>query len=186
MNGLPLDLTIRGRFTSLPSWCGGHLLHREMPHRLNHFCGGVSIFQRLKLHRTWTHIRRLVASIMLVAFASFVLHSSAMARVTPLHSGSDAAVHDHHAHAGHVHGASATHTHAMAGPHGDANPGASDHKGANGACCGSFCAAAITPFARIVAVSFVETSAALPTFDVDGHGIADEGPRKPPRTPDIA
>ncbi|MDB5559835.1 MAG: hypothetical protein JWQ36_2769, partial [Enterovirga sp.] len=25
------------------------------------------------MHRTWTHIRRLVASIMLVAFASFVL-----------------------------------------------------------------------------------------------------------------
>jgi hypothetical protein len=44
----------------------------------------------------------------------------------------------------------------------------------------------VMPFARHAAVSRVETSAALPSYEADGHGIVQEGPRKPPRTPDIA
>ena len=137
------------------------------------------------MHRTWRHTRRLVASIMLVAFASFVLHGSAMARLTPMHSGSGAVIH-HHDDGEHVDGSAATHTLAAADQNGEASPDAPGHTRANGACCGSFCATAITPFVRAIPVSFIETSAALPSFEADGHGIADEGPRKPPRTPDIA
>jgi Cd2+/Zn2+-exporting ATPase len=125
---------------------------------------------------------------MLVAFASFVLHGSAMARVIPMHSGSSAGSHQHdhaaHDHAGHDHGPA--HTHAAADHYHDDSRDGAEHHGATGACCGSFCATALMPFARHAAVSRVETSAALPSYEADGHGIGQEGPRKPPRTPDIA
>ena len=134
------------------------------------------------MHHTWTHIRRLVASIMLVAFASFVLHGSAMARPAPMQSAAGAVT--QHRHSAHDHGIGAHADHAAAERHHDSN--APDHHGATGACCGSFCATAIAPFARDVAVCRVETSVAVPSFEADGHGIAGESPRKPPRTPDIA
>ena len=117
---------------------------------------------------------------MLVAFASFVLHGSAMARVTPMHSASDAVVPQHD------HGASAAHSHEAADHNHDATPDAPDHHGANGACCGSFCSVAIAPLARGNVMSRVGTTEALPSFQADGHGIPDESPTKPPRTPDIA
>lgn len=128
----------------------------------------------------WTHVRRVVASIMLVAVASFVLHGSALARLTPMHSGSGAAAHHHES------GAGAAHTHGAADHHHDAASDAADHHAATGACCGSFCATAITPFQREAVVSRAATSTTLPSLEADGRGIADEGPRKPPRTPDIA
>ncbi|MGA0594304.1 hypothetical protein [Enterovirga sp. CN4-39] len=131
------------------------------------------------MHRTWTHIRRLVASFMLVAFVSFVLHGSAMARIAPMHP--TPAVADHH------HDDTSDHHHH--GPGADSHGGTAegrDHHGSKGDCCGSFCATAIAPVSRDAAVSLVETTAALPSFVARGHGILHEGPRKPPRTPDIA
>lgn len=120
---------------------------------------------------------------MLVAFASFVLHGSAMARPTPMHSAPGLASQDDHAN--HNDGAAAHAGHHAAAKHGH-DTDAPDHHGATGACCGSFCATALAPFARDLVVSRVETSVAVPTFEADGHGIVYESPRKPPRTPDIA
>ncbi len=120
---------------------------------------------------------------MLVAFASFVLHGSAMARLAAVHASTSVGDHHHH-HADGTH-----HHHAAASAadhHHGSGPGAPDHHGANDLCCGSFCAAAITPIAREATVSRQETSAILPVFEADGHGIPEERPRKPPRTPDIA
>lgn len=139
------------------------------------------------MHGTWTHTRRWVASLMLVAFASFVLHGSAMARLTPMHAATSMAGHDDRD--SHDHGNAVTHVHSAsldaAAQHGGPGDGA-DHHGTQGACCGSYCTTAIAPFARDAAISRVVTAAAVPTFEAAGHGIDDESPRKPPRTPDIA
>jgi hypothetical protein len=151
---------------------------------LNFFHAHVFLPKMPTLHRTWTHIRRLVAGIMLVAFASFVLHGSAMARVTPMHSGTGGAG-QHHDHGAHDHGASAAHTHGATDHDHNGAPDAADPLGATDACCGSFCATAITPSQREAVVSRVATSAALRSYEADVHGVPDEGPRKPPRTPDI-
>ena len=60
------------------------------------------------------HLRRLVASVMLVAMASFVLHGAAMGGFHPHKAGSDCApvtAHAHHAQ-GHDHGDGIVHVHA--------------------------------------------------------------------------
>ena len=121
---------------------------------------------------------------MLVAFASFVLHGSAMARPTPMHSATGVATQDHD-HGTHDHGTGAQQTHADAAADHGHDKKVPDHHGATGACCGSFCATALTPFARAAVVSRVPTSVTLPSFEADGRGISEESPRKPPRTPDI-
>ena len=120
---------------------------------------------------------------MLVAFASFVLHGWAMARVAPMHASTSAA--DHH------HGGDGAHGHHHATAEASADHDADgtdrpDHHGSKGMCCGSFCATAITPSTRDAAMSCVASNADLPTFEARGQGIPDEGPRKPPRTLDIA
>jgi hypothetical protein len=119
---------------------------------------------------------------MLVAFASFVLHGSAMARVAAMHASTSVADHHHHDDGTHHHHAAAE----SGADHHGAGTDAPDHHGPNGLCCGSFCAAAIAPLARDAMVSRQETSAVLPVFEANGHGIPEESPRKPPRTPDIA
>ncbi len=119
---------------------------------------------------------------MLVAFASFVLHGPAMARITPMHATSTAADHGHH------HGGT-HHHHVVADVDADHHGGgmdALDHHESNGLCCGTFCSAAITPLARDTIVSRTPTIAVLPSFEENGHGLVRESPRKPPRTPDIA
>jgi hypothetical protein len=138
------------------------------------------------LHRTWTHIRRLVASIMLVAFASFVLHGSAMARPAPTHGAAGMAGH-HHDHSAHDHGAVAPD--GQAGTQAALDPEDSDRTAdAHGqdVCCGSFCATALAPVGRDGGVTRVGTAVVLPAFETVEGGIAPEGLRKPPRTPDIA
>lgn len=137
-------------------------------------------------------MRRWVASVMLVAFASFVLHNSAMAMVAASALAEEARVSgDRHAHGTvHEHGVGTAHLHAAAhGPASTESDGSAappDHNGAKGPCCGVFCATAITPRFAELAVSRIGGRVDLPTFEVTWLGIDHKALRKPPRTPDIA
>ncbi len=149
----------------------------------------------------WTHFRRLVASLMLVAMTSFVLHGGAMAGVHRHGMGStecappasaghvhQAAAHDHsaaHAHPPeHDHGR-AVHQHAEAAPDvADADDPASDAQASH--CCASVCAIALTVVAPdAISVPIGIAVELLPTSQ-NGTGMSLDGLKRPPRTASIA
>lgn len=145
---------------------------------------------------TWTYLRRLVASVMLVAVASFVLHGSAMAR---MHAGGGcaglalvAALHAHsdHKHAvEHGHGGDpvAAHVHPSGNPTQGHHPGSTPDPHASGApCCGMSCAIAIAPLVPDLISAPAAVTAVLPALAEIGSGIDPNGLRRPPRTSDIA
>ena len=137
------------------------------------------------MHRIWTHLQRLVASIMLVALTSLMIQGSA-GHVMPRHSAISAGAHHHHQSA-HDHaqvGGPATSA-SQAGADLDSESKPPEHHGP-GACCGAFCAAAVPLLPAQFTLSRTETGAVLPAFDINGQGISSEGLRRPPRTPDIA
>ncbi len=90
------------------------------------------------------HLRRLVASVMLIAMASFVLHGAAMAGFHPHKAGSadcgPVATHSHQPE-GHDHGDGVVHVHAEQAADAD-HGGTPDHHangGSDGPCCSSVC-----------------------------------------------
>ena len=140
-----------------------------------------------------TSLRRLVASMMLAAMASFVLHGAAMAgahRHAAAPQGCEAVGHVHaEAKASaHVHADGTAHVHLT---HDD--PGPADHEpsgqhhadGGDNTCCGSLCTVAITAGAPATPSVLLRVTEGLPFLDQDGSGAALTGLKRPPRTTDI-
>ncbi len=154
------------------------------------------------MNTLWTHFRRLVASLMLVAMASFVLHGGAMAGMHQHGPGStecapaapaghthQASVHDHssaHAHPGaHNHADGAAHQHAdTALDTADAGDPASDAKPSP--CCASVCAIAMTAIGSDAMSAPMGIAVALLPTSQNGSGMSLDGLKRPPRTPSIA
>lgn len=152
------------------------------------------------MNTLWTHFRRLVTSVMLVAMASFVLHSGALAGMHRHGLGaSDCQPVTSAAH-GHLHGAEA-HVHQAAHDHGDgvahhhdqadaADESAPDDQqakaGPKGPCCASACPVAMAPLGLdAISASMGIAVALLPTSQ-NGSGMSLDGLKRPPRTPSIA
>ena len=149
-----------------------------------------------------THLRRLVASIMLVAVASFVLHGTAMAGVHQHAPGStecattassghvhQAAAHDHATIdvqlANHDHGTGVAHNHAEADLSEDETPSDQHAAGEGSACCASVCAMALTEFGLNTMSAPMSSSLTLIPESQCGSGIDPNGLKRPPRTPSI-
>ncbi|MFC4172441.1 hypothetical protein ACFOYU_10255 [Microvirga sp. GCM10011540] len=139
----------------------------------------------------WNHLRRFVASLVLVAMASFVLHGGAMAALQA-HDG------------GPARGAHATHTKDADRPHPECadrvvtavapdgcvhGAGGPDHDGSEGPHsphCGMVCGLAL-PSGSLGPVPVPATAAVcLPLESQRGSGIDPNGLKRPPRTPCIA
>jgi hypothetical protein len=152
------------------------------------------------LNAVWTQFRRLVASVMLAAVASFVFHSGAMAGFHQHGPGSTECARE--AFAGHVHQAASQghgepaghvlHTDGKADHHAQA-----DHDHANGAtddreaatgdtCCANVCAVALTAFIPKAMPAPVGVTAALLPVSQDGVSAHIDGLKRPPRTSCIA
>lgn len=154
------------------------------------------------MNTLWTHFRRLVASLMLVAMASFVLHGGAMAGMHQHGPGStecapagpaghvhQAAVNDHssaHAHqAAHDHANGAAHQHAdTAVDTADAGDPASDAKPSP--CCASVCAIALIALAPDAISAPMGIAVELLPASQNGSGLILDGLKRPPRTHSIA
>ena len=138
------------------------------------------------------HLRRLVASIMLAAMASFVLHGAAMARFHA-HAGSaqcqTASAHGDHSKA-HEHGDGIVHVHGehAASAAGHDHGGAPDHHagGTDGPCCSSICSVTLAIHGINPVSAPMRLVRALPPESQVGSGIDQGGLKRPPRTPSIA
>ena len=155
------------------------------------------------MNALWTHLRRLVASIMLVAMASFVLHGSAMAGLHQHGPGSTecattasaghvhpAASHEHPTpdlhQAAHDHGEGVAHHHAEADLLDEAAPSDQQAAGEGSPCCASICAIALTALGSDTTSVLLGASLILVPDSQTGSGIGPNGLKRPPRTPDIA
>jgi hypothetical protein len=141
------------------------------------------------------HLRRLVASVMLVAMASFVLHGAAMAGFYSHEAGSadcqPVAAQAHQAQ-GHDHGDGVFHVHAA-----EPTPDVSHHTegghaghhadgGSDGPCCSSVCSVTLAMSGSdLVSAPMAFANAFQPQSQV-GSGIDQGGLKRPPRTPSIA
>jgi hypothetical protein len=154
------------------------------------------------LNAVWTHFRRLVAGLMLVAMTSFVLHGGAMAGMHQHGLGSTECAST--ASAGHVHQAAAhdnseahshqaEHNHADGSAHqhfdefldtADAGDLTSDAKPSP--CCASVCAIALTAIAPDAISAPIGIAVELLPTSQDGTGMSLDGLKRPPRTPSIA
>ena len=135
------------------------------------------------------HLRRLVASVMLVAMASFVLHGAAMAGFHSRGAGSPGCPPAAHVHQGqgHEHGATVTHLHSpdaqVADSHDQA--GNADHH-SDGPCCSSVCSVTLAILgSHLVSAPMGFAKPFQPESQV-GSGIDQSGLKRPPRTPSIA
>jgi hypothetical protein len=151
----------------------------------------------------WTHFRRLVASIMLVAVTSFVIHGGAMAGLHQHRSGSTecatsassghvhwAGTDSHDERAAHVHEDGSAHQHAHAGSsHADVTADGATGNGQASTpdtCCASVCAVALTTVAQDGLSAPLSVTAELLPDRQDGVSTHLDGLKRPPRTPSIA
>ena len=151
----------------------------------------------------WIHIRRLVASVMLVAVASFVLHGGAMAGLHQHGPGStecaapasgghvhQAATHSHPTPAahdvGHDHGEGAADHHHDAGMLDEASPSDQQAAGEGSPCCAGICAIALTGFGPDTTSAPMGATLVRVPASQRGSGIDPNGLKRPPRTPCIA
>lgn len=134
-------------------------------------------------------LRRLVASIMLAAMTSFVLHGGAAA--THAHP---SAPHQQHAHdhgrqgVAHDHGGGKVHVHGEGRALVQVGDACDGHDSAGGEfpCCGSFCAFALAFSGGDTLSAPVALAAALTAASQLGSGIDPNGLKRPPRPPAIA
>lgn len=151
----------------------------------------------------WTRCRRLVASLMLAAVTSLVLHGGAFSAAhqggaSPFGcvlAGEAGHVHDSHAAAAHdrsaAHGPAAMpdggapHAHATLAA--DAAHGAADHRhaadGLEAPCCGSVCTVALTALDAPVLSAPIGLATTLVPVSQGGSGIDPHGLMRPPRAP---
>lgn len=138
-----------------------------------------------------THLRRRVASLMLAAMASFVLHGAAMAGFHPHNAWAagcgPVAAHAHQT-PGHDHGDGIVHVHADQSADVANHDGAApDHRagGTDGPCCSSVCSVTLgVPGIDVVSVPMRAARTLNPESQV-GSGIDQGGLKRPPRTPGI-
>lgn len=147
------------------------------------------------MHAAWTRLRRAVASLMLAAMASFVLHAGAVAG-GHAHGPSAVDCGSHASSKGHVHAAAhhgsaavghayeADEAHAHGGHH--APHGSDDGIAAAEPCCGSMCSVAISTRAPEGASARLASPVEVLPDASQGPDTRPEGPKRPPRTPDIA
>ena len=139
-----------------------------------------------------SNLRRLVASLMLVAMASFVLHGAAMAGFHPHKAGfvdcGPVQAHSHQSKA-HDHGGGIVHIHAQQA----ADVAGHDHSGGDHAgggtddpCCSSVCSVTLVMLGIEVVSSPMRLARILPLESQFGAGIDQGGLKRPPRTPSIA
>ena len=139
------------------------------------------------------HLRRLVASIMLAAMASFVLHGAAMAGFHAHTGGSvqcqsasahvhQGGTHDHGDGTAHVHAAK----HAVDVSGYDQNGTGGDHANSDGACCSSVCSVTLTVPGISLVSAPMRLARTLPPESQVGSGIDQGGLKRPPRTSGIA
>ena len=148
----------------------------------------------------WTHFRCLVASLMLVAMASFVLHGGAMAGVHQHGPGSakcataasaghvhQAAAHEHsaaHFHQSKHDHAGVAHQHAYA--HLDTADAGDPTSGATPSpCCDSVCAIALSAIGPDAISAPMDIAAELLPTSQNGTGMSLDGLKRPPRTTSI-
>jgi hypothetical protein len=154
------------------------------------------------LNTLWTHFRRLVTSLMLVAVASFVLHSGALAGMhrhgqgspdceqtasagTGHQHGPQVAAHVHQA--AHDHGNGITHHHAKADVAVEVAP--DDQKtdaSPEGSCCASACPIAMAPLGLDAISAPMTLALSLVPGSQRGSGIEPGHLKRPPRTASIA
>lgn len=151
----------------------------------------------------WTHFRRLVASVMLVAVASFVLHGGAMAGLHQHGPGSTECaapssgghVHQAAAHGrstldahqiGHDRSAGAAHHHVDADLSNEAAPSDQQAAGEGSPCCAGICAIALTGFGPDTTSAPMGATLIPVPVSQRGSGIDPNGLKRPPRTPCIA
>jgi hypothetical protein len=146
------------------------------------------------LRAALTSLRRLVASMMLVAMTSFVLHGAAMVsshrHVLASHD-CERADHVHVKAQGstHVHADGSAHVH-----HAQHDLEGADHKlpdrchadGGEADCCGTVCAVAIAAAAPNALSVLLRVAKVRPLLDQDGSGADLSGLKRPPRITDIA
>ena len=154
------------------------------------------------MNTLWTHFRRLVMSLMLLAAASFVLHSGVLAGMHrhgqgPFNCEQTASAgygHQHapqaaaHVHqAAHDHGDGITHHHAQADMADEVAPDDQQaDAGPEGSCCASACPIAMAPLGlHAISAPMGIAVALLPTSQT-GSGLSLDGLKRPPRTPSIA
>ncbi len=151
------------------------------------------------MNTLWTHFRRLVTSLMLVAVASFVLHSGALAGMHRHGQGSPDCEqttssglghqHDPQA-AAHVHQAAHDHGDGVAHQHAKADVAASDDQkadaGTEGSCCASACPIAMAPLGLDTISAPMTLALSLVPGSQRGSGIDPGHLKRPPRTPCIA
>lgn len=150
------------------------------------------------MNTLWTHFRRLVMSLMLMAAASFVLHSGALAGMHRHGQGSSECEQTASAGTWHQHGPQvAAHVHQAAHDHGDgvahhhakaeaADGVASDDRqadvGPEGSCCVSTCPFAMTPLGLAAISAPMGIAVALLPTSQNGSGMSLDGLKRPPRT----
>jgi hypothetical protein len=154
------------------------------------------------LNSLWTHFRRLVTSLMLVAVASFVLHSGALAGMHRHGQGSPDCEQTASAGTGHQHGPQvAAHVHQAAHDHEDGithhhakadvavEVAPDDQKadaGPEGSCCASACPIAMAPLGLDTISAPMTLALSLVPGSQRGSGIDPGHLKRPPRTPCIA
>lgn len=122
----------------------------------------------------WTHFRHLVTSLMLVAVASFVLHSGALAGMHRHGQGSPDCEQTTSSGLGHQHDPqAAAHVHQA-----DAGP--------EGSCCASACPIAMAPLGLDTISAPMTLALSLVPGSQRGSGIDPGHLKRPPRTPCIA
>jgi len=149
------------------------------------------------LNTLWTHFRRLVTSLMLVAMTSFVLHSGALAGLHRHGQGSPecqemASAGHHHQHApqaaAHIH--QAAHDHGDGTPHHHAQANAADEissddqqakAGPEGPCCASACPVAMAPLGLSALSAPMTLALSLVPGSQRGSGIDPGHLKRPPR-----
>jgi hypothetical protein len=150
------------------------------------------------LNTLWTHFRRLVMSLMLMAAASFVLHSGALAGMHRHGQGSSECEQTASSGPGHQHGPQvAAHVHQAAHDHGDgvahhhAKADAVDEvapddrqadAGPEGSCCASACPIAMAPLGLDAISAPMTLALSLVPGSQRGSGIDPGHLKRPPRT----
>jgi hypothetical protein len=146
----------------------------------------------IEVHALWTRLRRLGASMMLVAALAFAFHSGVVAAsdVAGSSRASASSVQSHQSQGPHDHVLGEHGSAAEGGAHVHADAGHSGHHDGKGHCkancCGAACTIAVlsTPAFQVsrVEVSSVLTGLFAPALS----GIDPSGLKRPPRTPSIA
>jgi hypothetical protein len=137
----------------------------------------VSGSRRNRVSAALFGMRRLVASLMLVAMASFVLHGAAMARSHEHRNGATQCQPAHgldvtaHHHDDHIRTAGQA-----------ADLASNDH----GSCCSGHCPSTVAPFGIETVSAPVGLATTLRPGSQFGAGIDRDGLKRPPRTTSIA